>query len=135
MSGAGYGMTQEEVDAEHAHESRQYTRINELVAEALSVAHALWPTSYAYDYVKARLAVAAEEKFPERETKPGPKRAWILPEVRWAVFERDDFRCQGCGSRRFLEVDHVIPLSQGGMDELPNMQTLCRGCNRGKGTK
>lgn len=31
-----------------------------------------------------------------------------------------------------LEVDHVIPVAEGGTDELSNLATLCRPCNNGK---
>ena len=31
-----------------------------------------------------------------------------------------------------LEIDHIIPLSRGGTDELQNLQTLCYNCNREK---
>lgn len=31
-----------------------------------------------------------------------------------------------------MEVDHIRPWSQGGSDEMYNLQPLCRPCNRGK---
>jgi 5-methylcytosine-specific restriction endonuclease McrA len=33
-----------------------------------------------------------------------------------------------------LEADHTIPLSRGGETEMSNLQTLCKECNRKKGT-
>ncbi|KIL35136.1 hypothetical protein SD71_16005 [Cohnella kolymensis] len=33
------------------------------------------------------------------------------------------------------EIDHVIPLSRGGTDELPNLVITCRNCNRRKNNK
>ena len=32
-----------------------------------------------------------------------------------------------------LEVDHVIPISRGGTDDISNLKTACFKCNRGKG--
>lgn len=32
-----------------------------------------------------------------------------------------------------LEVDHIIPVSEGGSDEMDNLTTSCWECNRGKG--
>ena len=32
-----------------------------------------------------------------------------------------------------LEVDHIIPISQGGENEILNLVTSCFDCNRGKG--
>ena len=40
-----------------------------------------------------------------------------------------------CGRNKdevVVEVDHVIPVASGGTDELENLATLCRDCNRGK---
>ncbi len=34
---------------------------------------------------------------------------------------------QKCQSRRFLEVHHMLPLAQGGKDELENLTLLCSG--------
>jgi 5-methylcytosine-specific restriction endonuclease McrA len=53
--------------------------------------------------------------------------------LRWEIWERDDFRCQWCGSRRFLQVDHINPESNGGLLVLENLQTLCKSCNSKKG--
>lgn len=55
--------------------------------------------------------------------------------LRFSVFERDNFCCQYCGERTpkvVLEVDHMIPVSKGGKDELTNLITSCFDCNRGK---
>ena len=49
--------------------------------------------------------------------------------------KRDSFTCVKCGANGVgirLEVDHKIPVSQGGSDTLDNLQTLCFDCNRGK---
>ena len=58
--------------------------------------------------------------------------------VRRAVFERDQFRCVGCGSAGRLEADHVTPLQrEPGQDVYdPNgLQTLCRTCHIAKTTR
>lgn len=55
--------------------------------------------------------------------------------IRWSVFERDNFTCVECGSRRELEADHIFPVSKGGLTILENLQTLCHPCNSRKGAK
>jgi len=42
-------------------------------------------------------------------------------------------RCVACGQITKLEVDHVIPVSQGGRNDIDNIQPLCRSCNASKG--
>jgi len=52
------------------------------------------------------------------------------------VFERDNFTCLYCGEiGGILEVDHMFPISKGGSNELDNLTTSCRKCNRQKRDK
>jgi 5-methylcytosine-specific restriction endonuclease McrA len=53
--------------------------------------------------------------------------------TRRAVFARDDWTCQYCGSRSSLTVDHVIPRSKGGPSSWENIVASCAPCNRRKG--
>jgi len=56
---------------------------------------------------------------------------------RYEVMMRDNFSCCLCGNgtEGKLEVDHRVPVSKGGSDDMDNLQTLCFDCNRGKGDK
>lgn len=58
-----------------------------------------------------------------------------VPEgLRFKVFKRDGFACWYCGARRVaLQVDHIVPWSQGGKTVMSNLRTACGPCNRGKG--
>jgi 5-methylcytosine-specific restriction endonuclease McrA len=38
-----------------------------------------------------------------------------------------------CGSREYLEYDHIVPLSKGGSNTARNVELLCEKCNRSKG--
>ena len=53
--------------------------------------------------------------------------------TRRAVFARDDWTCQYCGSRSNLTVDHVVPRSKGGSSNWENIVASCAPCNRRKG--
>lgn len=64
--------------------------------------------------------------------KPIPK------SLRFEVFKRDKFTCQYCGLSApevILEVDHIKPVSKGGTNDILNLVTSCRDCNRGKTNK
>jgi hypothetical protein len=59
------------------------------------------------------------------------------------VYERDGFKCVYCGydgkaspeawHRGRFNIDHWIPRSKGGTDEMENLRTACGACNSGKG--
>jgi 5-methylcytosine-specific restriction endonuclease McrA len=55
--------------------------------------------------------------------------------TRRAVFARDGWTCQYCGSRANLTVDHVIPRSKGGSSSWDNIVASCAPCNRRKGDR
>ena len=54
------------------------------------------------------------------------------PLHRRAVFARDAFVCQYCGTRAEC-IDHVHPRSRGGEHTWENVVACCRACNVGKG--
>lgn len=69
------------------------------------------------------------------------QRALMTSKLRTQIKERDNFTCCQCGNSVFsepnllLEIDHIIPVSKGGLTREDNLQTLCWKCNRAKGAK
>ena len=51
------------------------------------------------------------------------------------LLEKAARKCQECGSRGKLEVDHIVPISRGGDGKIENLRILCRSCNRKKRTR
>src|SRR3990167_9781233 len=59
----------------------------------------------------------------------------VPPAIKHEVFKKNNYKCVECVKTNkdiSIEVDHIIPVSQGGTDELDNLQTLCFHCNRAK---
>ena len=85
-------------------------------------------THYLSKLVKFRKSVAGQ-------------RALMTKALREFIKERDEFQCQECGisalntENLLLEIDHIMPLSKGGITAEDNLQTLCWKCNRSKGSK
>jgi hypothetical protein len=66
------------------------------------------------------------------------KRISLSKSVRFEVFKRDSFKCQYCGASApdvLLQVDHIMPVANGGSNELVNLITACEVCNAGKRDK
>ncbi len=65
-------------------------------------------------------------------------RNWIPKDVRVEIYTRDKFTCQYCEKlvgRDKLTIEHIVPISKGGIDDITNYITVCRSCNSSKGGK
>lgn len=69
------------------------------------------------------------------------QRALMTTRLRGQIKARDNYTCLTCGvsvaaePHLLLEVDHIMPVSRGGLSVPENLQTLCWKCNRSKGAK
>lgn len=66
------------------------------------------------------------------------KRKALSKKTRFDVFKRDAFYCQYCGAHPpnvMLHVDHIVPVSLGGLNDTDNLITSCEPCNLGKGAR
>lgn len=64
------------------------------------------------------------------------KRKALAPRERFEILKRDGFACAYCGAGPpgiLLEVDHIIPVRDGGTNDASNLVTACATCNGGKG--
>jgi len=64
---------------------------------------------------------------PAHTRRNGSTRQWR--KLRARVLMRDGHRCQLCGAPA-TDVDHVLPVSEGGPDDPRNLRALCASCNR-----
>lgn len=80
------------------------------------------------------------EKVKFKKSAEG-QRALMTSSLRKKIIKRDNCTCKMCGASTrtepnlLLEVDHIIPISKGGLTTEENLQTLCWKCNRSKGSK
>ncbi len=66
------------------------------------------------------------------------KRQSIGNSLRFKVLSRYQFTCIYCGGTPpsvLLEIDHIIPVSKGGTNDIENLTCSCFECNRGKRDK
>lgn len=80
------------------------------------------------------------QRYCSEACRPDP-REWIPSSIRREVYERDDYRCQLCGSETEVapvsgeyhpwapSLDHIVPKSRGGSDRISNLRTAHRWCN------
>ena len=79
-----------------------------------------------------RKKYAQEKGIPLSSSQPN--RSKISHRKKKEVFSRDAHRCVRCGSDQNLTIDHKIPRTAGGGNELENLQLLCLRCNQQKGS-
>ena len=79
----------------------------------------------------SRIKSLASSRVPVLETKAGATPrirgdTWMA--TRRRILQRDGYACQCCGVvRADNEIDHRVPLEQGGSNDDDNLQTLCGG--------
>ncbi len=89
--------------------------------------------------VEATAKYISERVTSKKSTKA--QRTLMTEKLRNQIKERDNYTCQMCSastkeqSLLLLEIDHIIPVSKGGLSTPDNLQTLCWKCNRTKGNK
>lgn len=87
-----------------------------------------------------KFIVFLSDKIKFKKSAAG-QRALMTSKLRQQIKERDGFTCKHCGAsvekepNLLLEIDHIIPVSKGGLTTEDNLQTLCWRCNRSKGAK
>jgi hypothetical protein len=60
---------------------------------------------------------------------------YITPVIRRKVWIRNKGQCAACGSRKDLQYDYILPISDGGNNTIDNLQLLCETCNQEKSDK
>lgn len=137
---------------------RRYAQVFwDLIGVELSPIRVPYPT-YTFQYVSAGgnsgqsasitldtevfdvLSATLVEKIRWTKSAAG-QRSLMTARLRNQIKHRDNYACKMCGvalrdqPHLLLEIDHIIPVSRGGLSTPENLQTLCWRCNRSKGAK
>ena len=86
------------------------------------------------------LIEALSDKIKFKKSAAG-QRSLMTARFREFIKSRDSYTCLYCGvstqdeAHLLLEVDHIVPVSKGGLSLEDNLQTLCWKCNRTKSNK
>lgn len=134
---------------EYAVDLSEIQRPEDLVWRAYHIGKKTWPMMTPTRLVKLMAVISNEkgwkpfERVQHPSEAPRPdhskigERAKMSAQIRYAVIKRDGYRCRCCGfavqDGAHLHVDHIIPVSKGGLTKMANLQTLCTVCNLGKG--
>ena len=94
-----------------------------------------------FEKLMADMVIELKEEVKQlRKRKRSGKRVYRTEPERRAIAKRQNWLCAGKGCREAEEgqeleeydIDHIIPLSRGGSDDVGNLQALCPGCHRKK---
>ncbi len=82
-------------------------------------------------FIKMRKALDVKKEIRKySKKKPDNIKSRNIPAtVKRKVFARDNNKCVICGSKRNLELDHITPISAGGLTIESNLRITCRSCN------
>lgn len=113
---------------EHPQEVRDYqSEWRKKNPEKVSDAQKKWSHSHP-ERVKIKTQNRNEKK--KNSTGSVTEREWV------DILERCGYTCLWCRRNDVkITMDHVVPLSKGGLHEIENIQPLCRSCNSKKGVR
>ncbi len=109
-------------------------------AEALGVDKSAVVWDLLNRWVKEELEFARCLSNNEADTieRAQTRRQSISRRLQNAIYARDGLKCRECGAEPgpdLLQLDHIVPVSAGGQNELRNLRVLCRDCNLRKSNK
>lgn len=116
----------------------------DLVRRAKEILRHRFPQGDMDDILRLALERLLDQE--DRDRRSRPSKPWLkaavaggrhIPEaIKQAVWDRDGGRCayegqdgRRCGSRAWLEFDHIRPVALGGLSTVDNLRLLCRGHN------
>lgn len=119
------------------YEEKLVARVQQIAADLAEASEPLWHWGdgrggWVMNNVIGAMRERGMSTIPDPPRSSKPKRKKISGNVRRSVYERDEYRCVTCGGFEHLSLDHIVPWSRGGSDDIGNLQTMCRACNSSK---
>ncbi|HVK60677.1 MAG TPA: HNH endonuclease signature motif containing protein [Bdellovibrionales bacterium] len=82
--------------------------------------------------------VQSRDKKSVSAAETNGRRIYLSIDLKRQIWRRDEARCtycdpatgKRCGARFGLEIDHILPLAQGGSNDARNLRVLCRAHNQ-----
>jgi hypothetical protein len=128
--------------------SKTIRNFEELAYQSMLELIPLWHSTYAgvIDGYGQKMTREEVEAVIGGRKKFQPSRIWLpnmdgrysrhIPTaLRLQVLARDKYQCLKCGKTDDLHIDHIKPVSKGGLTILKNLQTLCADENLKKGNR
>ena len=115
-----------------ANEQRRYWREN---PEAKRQAHAEWDRNqWQINYLtNLDLRLYTREKSRRRKLQQRKQTVWKISVLQLRTrFLRFSNACAYCGSTAEIQIEHVLPISKGGLHHINNIVPACKACNYNK---
>lgn len=99
--------------------------------EGIEILLEQWITRLSNGFLAPIALKYLEDRFTDR-IKPD---RYISLKTRKFVLAKYKHKCALCPNTEKLEIDHIKPVSKGGLCEIKNLQVLCKPCNIKKSNK
>ena len=93
-----------------------------------------WQSSLEHE-VREKKERDVEERMTPEQMYEKRERKKVTARFARMIYEMDGYTCVYCGIQKDLLIEHIIPLSRGGVTSECNCVTACRLCNAKKGNK
>ena len=125
--------------------AEDHAEYNDMNAGPVVIVNREWKRLYARFIIKAKPDFIPPKPPSKTAVAKRKRKAGIRKKYLMMLYGKQDGKCANpkCPHNEyqeyfhpdFMDLDHIVPVSKGGSDELDNLQLLCRKCNGTKSDK